>query len=109
DAIAPMKSSVCRAAVAAGASIINDVGANRTDPAMWQLVAETGAGYVCLHMQGTPQTMQVNPSYRNVVTEVEEFFQARLERLSHCGVKPYQIIFDPGIGFGKGIEHNLKL
>lgn len=59
-----MKPAVARAALRAGASIVNDVAANRTDPEMWKLVAETGAGYVCLHMQGTPQTMQVDPKYR---------------------------------------------
>jgi dihydropteroate synthase len=64
-----MKPGVARAAVAAGASLINDVGANRQDPAMWRLAAETGAGYVCMHMQGTPQTMQQNPVYQDVVGE----------------------------------------
>ena len=89
--------------------MVNDVGANRDDPAMWKLIAETGAGYVCMHMQGTPQTMQVNPSYQDVEVEVAEFFKDRLKRLIQCGVGRDQIIFDPGIGFGKKIEHNLKL
>jgi dihydropteroate synthase len=100
---------VARAALAAGASIVNDVGANRADPAMWRLVAETGAGYVCMHMQGNPQTMQANPVYGDVAAEVEEFFRDRLDQLSGCGVQANQIILDPGIGFGKKIEHNLKL
>jgi dihydropteroate synthase len=104
-----MKPEVARAALEAGASIVNDVGANRTDPAMWRLVAQTGAGYVCLHMQGTPQTMQTNPTYANVVREVDDFFGERLRQLSHCGVRPEQIIFDPGIGFGKKLEHNVQL
>jgi dihydropteroate synthase len=103
------KPRVAREALAAGASIINDVGANREDPAMWRLVAQTGAGYVCMHMQGTPQTMQANPSYKDVVADVAHFFGDRLERLIGCGVGRDQIIFDPGIGFGKKIEHNLKL
>jgi dihydropteroate synthase len=103
------KVGVARAALAAGASIVNDVGANRQDRAMWELVAETGAGYVCMHMQGTPRIMQEDPVYDDVVTEVDGFFVERLELLLSCGVQSNQIIFDPGIGFGKKIEHNLKL
>ncbi len=76
---------------------------------MWKLVAETGAGYVCLHMQGTPQTMQVDPKYHDVVAEVKAFFEERRQRLEQAGVAADQIIFDPGIGFGKRIEHNLAL
>jgi dihydropteroate synthase len=108
-AIDTMKPGVARAALNAGASIVNDVAANRADPAMWRLVAETGAGYVCVHMQGTPQTMQVNPSYVDVVQEVEEFFFERLKQLCDCGVGREGIILDPGIGFGKTLEHNLQL
>jgi dihydropteroate synthase len=104
-----MKPGVARAAVAAGASLINDVGANRQDPAMWRLAAETGAGYVCMHMQGTPQTMQQNPVYQDVVGEISAFFSERLEQLNHCGVAREQIILDPGIGFGKTVEHNLQV
>jgi dihydropteroate synthase len=104
-----MKVGVARAALQAGASIVNDVGANRTDPAMWRLVAETQAGYVCMHMQGTPQTMQVRPVYRDIVGEVHDFFLDRLQRLSGCGVAREQIILDVGIGFGKTMEHNLAL
>jgi len=104
-----MKPAVAKAAMDAGASIINDVAANRDDPAMWQAVAGSGAGYVCMHMQGNPQTMQVQPSYQNVVAEVGAFFEQRLNRLKGCGVSEEQIIFDPGIGFGKSLEHNLQL
>ena len=104
-----MKPTVARAALSAGATIVNDVGANRTDPAMWKLVAETGAGYVCVHMQGTPQTMQLSPQYHDVVGEVRAFFEERRQRLENFGVQSNQIIFDPGIGFGKRIEHNLAL
>ena len=77
--------------------------------ALWRLVAEARAGYVCMHMQGTPQTMQANPAYTDVVREVREFFSERLQRLSDCGVSRDQIILDPGIGFGKTVEHNLQL
>jgi dihydropteroate synthase len=104
-----VKPGVARAALAAGASIVNDVAANRRDDALWREVAEAGAGYVCLHMQGTPQTMQANPTYGDVVREVGEFFAERLERLGECGVAREQIILDPGIGFGKTLEHNLQL
>ncbi len=103
------KPEVARAALEAGASIINDIGANRDDPAMWRLVSETGAGYVCMHMQGTPETMQVHPTYEDVLNEVSSFFFSRLRQLSHCGVSHEQIILDPGIGFGKTVEHNLRL
>jgi dihydropteroate synthase len=104
-----MKPGVARAALAVGASIVNDVGANRCEQTMWELVAETGAGYVCMHMQGTPQTMQVHPTYADVSAEVEEFFVARLQQLSDCRIRREQIILDPGIGFGKTLEHNVEL
>jgi len=104
-----IKPSVAHAALAAGASIVNDVAANRSDPAMWRLVAEAGAGYICMHMQGTPQTMQVDPAYTDVVKEVGEFFAGRLAALTANGVSPEQVALDPGIGFGKQTEHNLQL
>jgi dihydropteroate synthase len=104
-----MKAGVAREALARGASIINDVGANRTDPELWQVVAGSGAGYVCMHMQGTPRTMQQAPAYQAVVSEVETFFRERLERLQEQGVQKDHVIFDPGIGFGKKIDHNLEL
>lgn len=104
-----MKPKVAREALSAGASVVNDVAANRADEAMWEVVAERQAGYVCLHMQGTPPTMQANPVYGDVVNEVGAFFVERQKRLLGCGLTPEQIIFDPGIGFGKKIEHNLAL
>jgi len=104
-----IKPGVARAALAAGASIVNDVAANRSDAALWRVVAEARAGYVCMHMQGTPQTMQANPVYTDVVREVGEFFSERLKRLEDCGVGREQIILDLGIGFGKTLEHNLQL
>jgi dihydropteroate synthase len=103
------KPAVAQAALAAGASIVNDVAANREDATMWRLVAEARSGYVCMHAQGTPQTMQVNPAYTDVVREVGEFFVERMRRLSDCGVRAEQVILDPGIGFGKTAEHNLQL
>ncbi len=103
------KPAVARAALQAGASMVNDVAANRADDDMWRIVAAARAGYVCLHMQGTPQTMQANPAYDNVTREVTEFFLDRLRRLKGCGIGPEQTILDPGIGFGKTLEHNLEL
>jgi len=104
-----MKPAVARAALAAGASIVNDVAANRDGGEMWSVVSESCAGYVCMHMQGSPQTMQSNPSYSDVLGEVENFFRDRLRRLNDCGVSADQIVFDVGIGFGKTIDHNLQL
>src|SRR5664280_1878406 len=104
-----LKPSVARAALQAGASIVNDVGASREDEAMWRMVAAAGAGYVCVHMQGTPATMQQKPAYLDVMREIGEFFEQRLKRLNDCGVTPDQTILDVGIGFGKSLEHNLKL
>ena len=103
------KPGVARAALAAGASIVNDIAANRDDDVMWRVVAEAGAGYIAMHMQGSPQTMQTSPNYRDVAQEVESFFVERLERLKNAGVAPEQVALDVGIGFGKTLEHNLQL
>jgi len=103
------KPTVAQAAVKAGAVIINDIAANREDEAMWQLVAETGAGYVAMHMLGTPQTMQEAPQYGNVVNDVEAFFISRMTRWNDWGMALEQVVLDPGIGFGKTVEHNLAL
>jgi dihydropteroate synthase len=103
------KPAVARAALQAGASIVNDVAANRKDDTMWKVVAEFRAGYICMHAQGSPRTMQKDPSYQNVVREVGEFFYERLEKLNACGISSAQVVFDPGIGFGKTLEHNLQL
>jgi dihydropteroate synthase len=103
------KPRVARAALEAGASIVNDVAANRFDAEMWRVVAEAGAAYVLMHMQGTPETMQKNPFYKNVVAEVDEFFDKGLSQLAAFGVGPERVILDVGIGFGKTLEHNLQL
>jgi dihydropteroate synthase len=104
-----MKAGVARRALQAGVSMVNDVAANRKDRAMWELVAQTGAGYICMHMRGTPETMQLRPAYADVVSEVGEFFRDRLAQLEGSKVSREQIILDPGIGFGKTIEHNMLL
>ncbi|MFM7553917.1 MAG: dihydropteroate synthase [Verrucomicrobiota bacterium] len=103
------KAGVARAALDAGASLINDVEASRSDPGLWRAVAAAGAGYVLMHMQGRPETMQAAPAYGDVVDEVGGFFQERLTRLQDAGVRPGQVLLDPGIGFGKGLDHNLAL
>jgi len=104
-----MKPAVAQAALAAGASIVNDVAANRSDDLMGRVVAETGAGYVAMHMQGLPQTMQAQPAYADVTRDVADFFRERMQRLNAVGVVAEQVIFDVGIGFGKTLEHNLQL
>jgi dihydropteroate synthase len=116
-----LKPAVARAALAAGASIVNDVGANREGDAMWKIVAEFRAGYICMHAPGcvtgilpvnlhTPSGVAGSlPHDKDIVHEVGAFFQERLERLNGCGVSPDQVAFDPGIGFGKTLEHNLQL
>ena len=103
------KPTVARAALDAGASIVNDIAANRESPEMWQVVAEAKAGYICMHMQGTPQTMQAEPHYDDVLREVGDFFSERLARLAEQGVSGEQVALDPGIGFGKELKHNIKL
>ena len=103
------KPTVARAALAAGASIVNDIAANRNDTEMWQVVAQARAGYVAMHMQGKPETMQISPVYQDVVREVEEFFSDRLRRLEQAGVRAEQVVLDVGFGFGKSLDHNLEL
>lgn len=104
-----MKPGVALAALEAGAAIINDVASSRDDSSMAKLVAESGAGYVLMHMQGTPRDMQQNPEYGDVAATVESFFEAHLARLSASGVREDQVMLDVGIGFGKKLEHNLEL
>jgi dihydropteroate synthase len=103
------KATVARAAVDAGASIINDVTGGRADPEMMALAAESGAAFIIMHMQGTPRTMQAAPHYEDVVSEVTNFFRQQYERALECGIDSMAIAFDPGIGFGKTVEHNLSL
>ncbi|MBX9891812.1 MAG: dihydropteroate synthase [Chitinophagaceae bacterium] len=99
--------AVAKAAVAAGASIVNDISGGLLDPEMLGTVADLQAPYVCMHMQGNPANMQQNPLYSNVVTEVLDFF---IQQVAHCrqtGIK--DVIIDPGFGFGKTIQHNFQL
>jgi dihydropteroate synthase len=103
------KTAVAREALQAGATIINDVTGGRADPEMMALAAEIGAAFIIMHMQGTPRTMQAAPHYDDVVREVADFFRQQYERALECGVDAMAIAFDPGIGFGKTVEHNLSL
>jgi dihydropteroate synthase len=98
---------VAKAAVNAGAGIINDISAGNLDKDMIDTAATLGVPYICMHMQGTPATMQNAPVYGNIVTEVLDFFIAKLETCKKAGIK--NIIIDPGFGFGKTIEHNFQL
>jgi len=103
------KASVAEAALDAGADIINDISAGRFDPEIIRLAAERGAGLVLMHMKGTPRTMQNAPSYEDVVAEVRDFLAERIEAAEAGGVRRDSLIIDPGIGFGKNLEHNLAL
>ncbi len=103
------KAEVARRALAAGAQIVNDISGGTGDPAMMPLVAESGAGFIIMHMQGTPRTMQTAPHYDDVVMEVRDFFRQQYARALECGIDSMAIAFDPGIGFGKTWQHNLEL
>jgi dihydropteroate synthase len=102
------KAPVARAALEAGATIVNDVSAG-ADPEMLPLVREHGAGIVLMHMRGDPRTMQQAPSYDDVVREVRDFLDDRIGAAVAAGVRRAAICVDPGIGFGKELEHNLLL
>jgi dihydropteroate synthase len=103
------KAEVAAAALDAGAKIVNDVTGGRDDEAMWPLLAERGAGFIIMHMQGTPRTMQRAPFYRDVVAEVADFFRQQYACALQFDVDPMTLAFDPGIGFGKTLAHNLSL
>ena len=103
-----MKAEVMRAAVSAGAGLINDVNALRGDGAL-QAAAELDVPVCIMHMQGTPQTMQQEPHYEDVVSEVEAFLLERIEACEQAGIKADRIMLDPGFGFGKRARHNLRL
>ena len=103
------KAAVARAALNAGATIINDVTGGRGDSEMFALAAERKVALIIMHMQGTPETMQLAPTYDDVVNEVADFFRQRYEAAVRSGIDPICIAFDPGIGFGKTVAHNLEL
>jgi dihydropteroate synthase len=103
------KAEVARAAIEAGASIVNDITGGRGDEQMLPLVAETKSAFIIVHMQGTPRTMQIEPRYADIVAEISEFFRQQYGRAIGLNIDPMAIAFDPGIGFGKTLEHNLEL
>ncbi len=103
------KTDVARAALDEGADMVNDISALRFDPGMVSLVAAEKVPVVLMHMQGTPRTMQQRPQYQDVVEEVKEFLLSRIRFALEAGVEPNRMIIDPGIGFGKELEHNLAL
>lgn len=103
------KAQVALEAIHAGASVVNDVTGGRVDKKMMPLVAKTKSAFIIMHMQGNPRTMQVEPRYTDAVSEVADFFRQQCARAIECGIDPMAIAFDPGIGFGKTLEHNLDV
>jgi dihydropteroate synthase len=103
------KAAVARAALAAGVEIINDVTGLSGDPEMMPLAAQSQVGVCAMHMQGTPQTMQDNPAYTDIVAEIHAYLRQRRDALLAAGIARERICLDPGIGFGKTHEHNVTL
>ncbi|HXB14088.1 MAG TPA: dihydropteroate synthase [Bacteroidia bacterium] len=101
------RAEVAKEAVERGAAIVNDISGGTMDDKMFEVVGKLNVPYILMHIQGTPETMQVEPHYVNVVEEVEQFFVERIKKLQDAGVK--QIVIDPGFGFGKNVEHNYTL
>jgi len=102
------KPEVAAVALQLGATMVNDISGLR-DPLMRQVVAQAKCDVVIMHMLGTPGTMQKHPRYKNVVRDIKKFFQAQIKLALQAGIKPNKIILDPGIGFGKTIQHNLNI
>jgi len=103
------KAEVAAAALDAGAAIVNDVSAGRDDSRMFEVVRDSGAGLVLMHMLGDPKSMQQDPRYDDVVREVREFLEERVAAAEAAGIERGRLCVDPGIGFGKTLEHNLLL
>ncbi|MBI9111312.1 dihydropteroate synthase [Maridesulfovibrio ferrireducens] len=104
-----VKHEVALAAIEAGASIVNDVSAFSSDPALLEIVADKKPGYVLMHSQGSPEKMQLSPQYDDVIEDVLSFFKKSLEKLLKAGLPEKNIVIDPGIGFGKTLEHNIAI
>ena len=104
-----VKSGVAREAIKAGAAIINDISAFEKDPAIIDVALETKAPVILMHMKGTPETMQVNPGYDDLMAEITEYLDQRAQYAMDKGIEKSKIILDPGVGFGKTIQHNLVL
>jgi dihydropteroate synthase len=101
------RSNVAKKCVEVGADIINDISGGSLDDKMFSCIAELNVPYVLMHIKGSPQNMQKNPSYKNVVEEVKQYFEEKITQLNQLGVT--DVILDPGFGFGKTIEHNYEL
>jgi len=101
------RSSIAERTVEAGAHIINDISAGELDDKMFETIARIGVPYIMMHMQGTPDNMQAKPKYKDVVSEIKNYFKQRLEKLSHFG--NVNVLVDPGFGFGKTIFHNYEI
>lgn len=101
------KSEVAKAALKAGAAIVNDVSGGYFDENIFKVAASFKAGFVIMHMKGNPQSMQLNPSYKNVIKEIYRFLEKQISTAKKFGVK--KIFIDPGIGFGKTVKHNFKI
>jgi dihydropteroate synthase len=104
-----MKAEVARRAIAAGASMINDVSALRFDPALGEVASKFGTPVVLMHMLGSPKTMQESPAYDNLIEDISDFLKDAIERAQKQGISKSNLIIDPGIGFGKTVSHNLFL
>lgn len=103
------KSIVAKHSIDAGASMINDISAGRFDPEIFSVVASTKVPICLMHMQGLPQTMQINPHYENIISEIHKFLLDAISRATEAGISREQIIIDPGIGFGKTPEDNIEI
>lgn len=103
------KAHVAQKAIESGADIINDISGLQFDPNMANVAAETGATLILMHSLGTPETMQDNPQYQNILTDLMAFFKTQISKAESAGVRRDQIWLDPGFGFGKTLEHNLTL
>lgn len=103
------KAAVARQALAAGADIVNDISGLTFDAEMIPVCAASDCGIIAMHIQGTPKTMQLNPTYEDVVAEVSQFLKDRLAAMQAAGIAQERVAFDPGIGFGKTAQHNVQL
>ncbi len=103
------KAAVAEKALQAGACIVNDISAYSYDPCLLDVLAQYKPGYVLMHAQGRPEDMQISPDYGNVLEEIDAFFERKLDELIQAGVPEGNIVLDPGIGFGKSLEHNLQI
>lgn len=103
------KSVVAREALRVGARVVNDIAGLRFDDQLIDVCREADCGIICMHMQGTPQTMQLAPTYQDVVVEICEFFLERLRTFAEAGIPPERVVLDPGVGFGKTPQHNVTI